>query len=346
MPAYFETGFSVREPMWHGLGTVLDDYPETWADARRIGGLEWEPTTAPVWVERTFWPGDDLPADAIVRSTDTELGVVQAMVPAPDHQAIVRDDTREVLHVASDSYQVITHGQMGELLDAVLGADGAVKFETAGTLRGGRQVWAMARIDEPYTVPGDDSATYPWLAFLNSHDGTAACKVLPTQIRVVCWNTFSAASLEGDRTGRQVVIRHAGNIADRIEQAKQMLAGVRSEAQAWATMAADLAAINVDDALVATFFERFIPTPENATERVVADRAERRALARAIYDESPTTAAVAGTAYGLLQAAGEYLDHVRPYRSKDTYLARTLFRPEPVKANVLHLVRELTSAGV
>ena len=27
MPAYFEQGFSVREPMWHGLGTILDEYP-------------------------------------------------------------------------------------------------------------------------------------------------------------------------------------------------------------------------------------------------------------------------------------------------------------------------------
>ena len=50
MPAYFETGFSVRQPMWHGQGTVLDDYPTDWADARAKAGLLWEPTEAPSWV--------------------------------------------------------------------------------------------------------------------------------------------------------------------------------------------------------------------------------------------------------------------------------------------------------
>ncbi len=345
MPAYFESGFSVREPMWHGLGNVLDEYPETWDDARKLAGLEWEPTTAPIYVERTFLPGEEIPATAPVVRTDDEIGYSVALVPAPDFKAIVRDDTRDVLHVASDSYQVVTHGQMGELLEAVLGADGSVKFETAGVIKGGRQVWALARIDEPFVIPGDDSPTYPWLAFLNSHDGTAACKVLPTTIRVVCWNTFNAASMEGDRTGHQVTIRHAGNVADRIEEAKLVLKGVRDDAAAWETLATELHTINVSDGLVSMFFERFIPTPENATERVVSDRAQRRALARAIYDESPTTETIRGTAYGLVQAAGEFLDHVRPYRTTDTYLARTLFRPEPVKTNVLRLVRELVAAG-
>jgi hypothetical protein len=45
-----------------------------------------------------------------------------------------------------------------------------------------------------------------------------------------------------------------------------------------------------------------------------------------------------------VQAAGEYLDHVRRARSWETRLGRTLIRPEPLKAKALNLVRDLTAA--
>src|SRR5205823_5385556 len=60
--------------------------------------------------------------------------------------------------------------------------------------------------------------------------------------------------------------------------------------------------------------------------------------------ESKTTEQVADTGYGLVQAAGEYLDHVRTARSWETRLNRTLIRPEPLKHRALSLVREVISA--
>ena len=69
----------------------------------------------------------------------------------------------------------------------------------------------------------------------------------------------------------------------------------------------------------------------------------REGIERLIF-ESKTTQQVAGTAYGLVQAAGEYLDHVRTARSWETRLNRTLIRPEPLKHRALSLVREITAA--
>jgi len=57
---------------------------------------------------------------------------------------------------------------------------------------------------------------------------------------------------------------------------------------------------------------------------------------------SPTTEGIANTGYGLVQAAGEYLDHVRRARSWESRLGRTLIRPEPLKAKALTLVRQIT----
>jgi phage/plasmid-like protein (TIGR03299 family) len=361
MPAYFDTGFSVRKPMWHGLGMVADEYPESWEQARTWAGLDWEPTYLDLFVPRMVDDGDQVPQG----STATAGGQLELVgepgeerlvargrqmvhVPVDGHRAIARDDTLDVLATPKDSFELIYHQQMGELLDAYTEAwrkaGATVKFETAGSVRGGRMVWALVYLDEPYTVPGDESATYPFAALLNAHDGTAACKLLPTQVRVVCWNTWNAASAAGDRTGHQVVIRHTGNVSDRLESAKAGLATMRDEAKAWQVLATDLAAINVSDAVVQMFLDEFIPVPENATERTRNQRVERQATFRKLYEESPTQDGVRGTAYGLVQAAGEYLDHLRPFRSSDTYLARTMFTPEPIKPAVIKLVRELATA--
>lgn len=329
MPAYFDTGFSVRQPMWHGQGLVLNDYPTDWADAREKAGLTWEPEVQGLYTKRV----------AI-----TDEGVTTHFTPVEGHVAITRSDTGAPLGTATSGYQPITNQQMGELVEAIVEADGAVKFETAGSCRGGAQVWALAYLDEPFHVPGDPSATLPFFALLNSHDGTGACKVLPTDVRVVCWNTWNAASAQGDRTGAQVSIRHTGNVAEKIDAAKAMLAGVREESKAWQVLAADLAAINVSDAVVATFLDGFIPVPDVCTDRVRNSRERARAAFMGLYTESPTQEGITGTAYGLVQAAGEYLDHLRPYRSADTYLTRTMLRPEPIKAGAIKLVRELVKA--
>ena len=326
MPAYFDTGFSVREPMWHGEGLVLNDYPTDWADARVKAGLTWEPQVEGLFTQRV---------------SITAEGVDTQYLPVEGHAAVVRSDTGATLGTVTDGYTPVTNQQMGELVEAIVGADGAVRFETAGSCQGGARVWALAYLDEPYTVPGDDSPTLPFFAILNSHDGTGACKVLPTDVRVVCWNTWNAASAQGDRTGAQVSIRHTGNVADKVEAAKAMLAGVREESQRWQDMAAELARTPFNDAQVDAFLDWFIEMPDGATARVRNDRMERRDRFRSVLRSSPTCDAIQGTAYGTVQAAGEFLDHFRTYRSRDTYLTRTMLRPEPIKAGVIRQVREL-----
>lgn len=379
MPAYFDTGFSVRQPMWHRQGTVLEDYPTDWDDARKKAGLLWEPTYADLFVQQvvpalcrgcladlgarhadrcplvpegmgnlvgTAHCTEGVPVRELVADDGRTTGVL-VHVPATGHQAIVRDDTWGVLATPTDSYKLIQHRQMGELLEAYTEswrkAGAEVKFETAGSVRGGAMVWALVWLDEPYTVKGDDSPTYPFAALLNAHDGSAACKLLPTQVRIVCWNTWKAAEAEGERHGHQVVLRHAGNVDQRLEEAKASLATMRDEAKAWELLANDLAGININDAVVVQFLEEFIPVPEAATERTRNDREARRSLFRGLLAESPTVAPLPPSAYQLVQAAGEYLDHLRPFRSQDTYLARTMFSNEPIKGGVVKLVRRLAS---
>jgi hypothetical protein len=72
---------------------------------------------------------------------------------------------------------------MGEIVEAVL-AQPNVKWQTAGVLDSGRSVWCLALLNEPITLPGDDSPVLPYLAITNRHDGTAACALRATGVRI------------------------------------------------------------------------------------------------------------------------------------------------------------------
>jgi len=329
MPAYFDTGFAVREPSWHGQETLLEDYPENWDDARRAAGLMWEPTTAPIFIA----------------GPNSGIGNVQVA----GRQAIVRDDTGDLLHVASDAYSVITHADMGTIIDAVLDTDTNVRFETAGSVKDGAMVWALVRLDEPYQVPGDDSPTYPFMAMLNAHDGSASCSLTMTDIRVVCWNTWQAADDQGERSGARHVFRHTGNVQERIAAAKDALTNLRTESARTRAMFEELAKVPVNDSQVKDFTQLFLPSPadrgEHCSDRVAANVDKARATFAGLYERSLTTDGIRGTAYGLLQASTEYLDHVRGFRNRDSYVGRTILRPEALKAKALGLIREVAAVA-
>lgn len=47
MPANVESMFSVRQMPWHREGTILTDYPGDWNEARKLAGLDWNPSPLP-----------------------------------------------------------------------------------------------------------------------------------------------------------------------------------------------------------------------------------------------------------------------------------------------------------
>ncbi len=110
----------------------------------------------------------------------------------------------------------------------------------------------------------------------------------------------------------------------------------------YAELAHELLSITITPAQRELFITEFIPKPPEGliTDRVARNVDEARAALRMIF-ESKTTEQVAHTAYGLVQAAGEYLDHVRTARSWETRLNRTLIRPEPLKHRALSLARDV-----
>ena len=269
MPANVESMFSVRQMPWHREGTILADYPGDWAEARTLAGLDWDPITTQVYALT------DLNADGSPRYE-----------PIEGWQAIVRSDNGAVLSLNSDSYTVISHGEMGEIVEAVL-AQPNVRWETAGVLDGGRAVWCLALLDEPVELPGDDSPTMPYLAITNRHDGTGSCALRATAVRIVCANTFRAAELEGERTGATFSFIHTASWRNRIEEARQAVTGARTEMRRYTELAHQLLGIPITPRQRELFVTEFIPMPPAGlvTDRVARNVEEARNALRLLFDQ-------------------------------------------------------------
>ena len=192
MPANVSSMFSVREMPWHREGLVLDEYPTDWPAARKLAGLEWDPIGLDVYT---------------LAGTDGDGREIYQVIPG--FKQVVRSDTDAALSIQSDTYTIIDPTEMGGILAAVMEkVGGALRFETAGSLDGGRKVWALISLDEPIQVPGDSSLTLPYFAFANAHDGTGACALWATSVRVVCANTCGvnvAYGRNGDESDRRHV---------------------------------------------------------------------------------------------------------------------------------------------
>ena len=330
MPAYFDTGFVVRKPAWHGLATVLDDYPRSIQQARQDAGLTWEPELVPVYQKQTDIVGVDFNGELVTNDTFVEV---------PNARLMQRDDTHEVIgHGMSDRYTPITNAEMFSVLEVLV--EQGLKIETAGSIKGGAQVWALAYLDQPYTLPGDDSQSFPYLAVVNSHDGKSSMRAMATQVRIVCWNTVQAAFMDSQNSGLYYDFRHKGGVQERIDEAKQAIAGVTKDRDEWVALANQLLGIRVSDQSYYAFIAEFLPEPPPgiASDRVRQNVAHARAVFRGFY-EGEQNYANYGTALGLVNTAVEYLDHARGYRNSDTYLGRTILKPEPLKAKAVKIAQ-------
>lgn len=350
MPANVESAFYVREPAWHKEGTVLDDYPEDWDSARIAAGLTWDPVEMPAYaMDPKVLEEVQMRAEAGLADWGDGQRLIDSIHIEKDFKRIVRNDTGVTLAVTSEKYAIIGNNEMGEIVDALLRPQDTgikVRYNAGGSLAGGKQTWILVEIGDGIVLPGDFTLTKNFLAILNRHDGAGACKAVQTDVRIVCANTFSMADAraEADKTVYSFV--HRQSWRDRLEEVAAAIAGAQTAHEAYIEFASELLGFNVTAKQTNDFVQRFMPMPvgDVISDRVVANIEEARMQLFSCL-HSPTTEPIAHTAFGLVQAAGEYLDHLRVYRNRDTYLNRTLLKPEPAKAKAISLVKEIVGAS-
>lgn len=317
----YEKGWVHHVPAWHRLADIKGYRPETWDDAVK-GYLDWEPYTEPLYAK-----GDD-----------------GAYRQVPGYMAVSRDDTKSLLCVQQDSYAVIGNGEFGGLIEYAMGVDipgmPRLQFDALSVLKGGRMVVATLMLEEPLTIPGDDSALYPMMAFWTRHDGTGGMKGGASSIRVVCANTQAMAETQMDQHKFVFTIRHTKNWTERMEHARSSIVTAIANVRAWEEMAGDLAKKSVSPDVVRAYLDRWLPFSTAMTDQQRRNVEEKRSAFWRAYD-SATCESISGTAWGVLQASIEAADHYFPAHSYETRTARILVNGDHYKQRALQLVGRL-----
>lgn len=303
--------FSVRERTWHGLGVILPEHPSR-EEAQALAH-PWEPIETPLYV-------------AEPRIVDGEP--ITEYVPVKTHKGIARDDNGETLGVVGSGYEPVTNDEMWDIAEAVQGSGVDVRYETAGTLKGGQKTWILLRLDEPIQLANDPrGATLPYYALQNAHDGSGAFRGQAVMTRIVCANTSQAADLDARQRGTEFSFRHSKNVGDRIEQAREALTGWREALDNWVSLSEHLLQIEMSEDDVRAFLDRWMPEPDPsyASERVRANVAEARGE---FYGSlrSITCEGIDSTAYGVLQASVEYAEHLRFAQTQETRFRRSYLK--------------------
>lgn len=285
MAANVESMFYVRETPWHGLGTRVQEAPSS-SEALIKAGLDWNVVQEPIY-------------------TETEELI-------EGYKANVRDSDRKVLGVVTDRYKVIQNQEAFAFTDELLGE--GVRYETAGSLQGGKKVWLLAHMPHEYIISGERIS--PYLLFSNTHDGSGAIKVALTPIRVVCQNTLNLALSKASRSWSMI---HTGNIQNKLQEAKDTLFMAEKYMDNLGKEFETLRMQSMTDKQVMEFIETLLPIEDNATSQQKRNMKRLREDMKMRYFDAPDLQDVGRNAYRFINAVSDFATHAEPLRKTANY---------------------------
>lgn len=280
---------------WHGVGFALSpNQPlEIW---QREAGMHWQIQDSPVHFK----------AEAA-----GHLGSIHSF---PEQKVLYRSDTKAPLSVVSHRYQVVQPREVLEFYRDLTEFSG-YELETAGVLKGGRKFWALARTGQATALKGNDHVN-GYLLLATSCDGTLATTATPTTVRVVCNNTLSI-SLNG--ATQAIKVPHSTRFNP--QSVKKQLGIAVSQWDEFMYRMRALAERKVQTKEALGFFMDVL-CDTGAHDPIPNVLPNKRAMEKVqgLYEgkgRGSDMASARGTAWGLLNAVTEYVDHERRARSSE-----------------------------
>lgn len=284
--------FSVRQKPWHYELTkdrckIIQEAPNS-KDALIAAGLDWTVEQTPVCMNNG--------------------------VEIKNYKANVRSDDKTVLGIVTDRYKIVQNEDAFSFTDVLVGEteNGVVRYETAGSLNGGKRVWLLAKMPTKKVL---DDEVEPYMVFSNSHDGTGAIKICMSPVRVVCANTLNLALNTAQRSWST---KHIGNMEDKLEEARHCLGMANIYMDSLNNEADRLANIKLDYEQINEILDQMFPVTEKDTDR-------KRANVEKVKDNysicyfMPDIAKFRGTAWGAVNAMSDMVGHSAPNRNTANY---------------------------
>jgi len=293
----------VGETPWHELGSKLPPKQpiEVWADK---AGMNWDICSTPV------------------RYMTEQVGTLGAVMSFADQMVLYRSDTKAPLSVVSDRYQVVQPREVLEFYRDLTEVSG-FELETAGVLKAGKKFWALAKTGKESVLKGSD-VVKGYLLLATSCDGTLATTATPTTVRVVCNNTLTIA-LNGASSAIKVPHRTS---FDALAVKKQLGIAV-SQWDSFMYRMKTLSERKVKSHEAMNYFLKVICQSDfqgDSSTGLNNERALKKV--QALFDgtgRGAELAAAKGTAWGLLNAVTEFVDHERKARNQEYRLDSAWF---------------------
>lgn len=285
---------------WHGLGNaLLPRQPlEVWAEQ---AGLSFSILETPVRYQ--------------AHATDQ----LESIADFPGHKVLYRSDTQAPLSVVSERYKIVQPSQVLEFYRDLTQESG-FELETAGVLKGGRKLWALARTGQSTALKGADTVN-GYVLLATACDGTLATTAQFTSVRVVCNNTLGLALADGSQS---IKVRH--NTRFDAQRVQQQLGLSASTWDAFMYRMRMLSERRVKSHEAMNFYLNVFDDPQGAPAILANARAMK--TAQNLYEGHGLGAelsAAKGTAWGLLGSITEFVDHRRRARSQDNRLDSAWF---------------------
>lgn len=237
----------------------------------------------------------------------------------PDRVATVRTNPvngeADYLGVVGSGYTVIQNESHADMLNALVDSSGA-HFETAGALRGGKEVFVTMKLPETMDIdtPLGVDKTEIYIAALNSHDGGGAFRIMVTPVRIVCRNTQIAAI---NRATSTWAIRHTSNALAAVSVARESLGLTFKYINAFEDEIKKMVDAQIEQDTAEALIGQVFDLEGAGSERI---RDNRQAHVNSVlgYLGSSTNAGIENTRYGLYNAVTEYMDHGWALKGGDT----------------------------
>lgn len=295
-----ETMAYANETPWHGLGNRIDAHQpiEIW---QQQAGMAFDIKETPV------------------RYLTESIGSLGAIMSFPEQKVLYRSDTKTALSVVSARYKVVQPKEILEFYRDLVEVSG-FELETAGVLKEGRKIWALARTNQSATLKGNDVVN-GYLLLATACDGTLATTAQFTSIRVVCNNTLAVALANGSGA---VKVPHSTSFDP--QAVKKQLGISVSSWDGFMYRMKTLSERKVKSHEAMNYFLRVFTDQSDTSAGLSNERAMKKVLA--LYEglgKGAELASSKGTAFGLLNAVTEFVDHERRARSTDHRLESAWF---------------------
>jgi phage/plasmid-like protein (TIGR03299 family) len=298
------------ETPWHGLGhrVPADLTPEQMLEA---AGLNWE-------VEK-------IPAYAKVGGKNVRVG----------RSALVRKTDNKILDCVSDDWNPVQNTEAFEFFNDFI-AEGDMEMHTAGSLKGGQIVWALAKVKDGFSLFGKDEVE-SYLHFTNFHKYMHATDVRFTPIRVVCNNTLTLSL--GTKTEKMVKISHRKQFDG--DSVKIALGIAKEKLEKYKEMAQFLGSKRFTNENVVEYFKNVFPAYGKGTKEL----SKSAQTAIDVMDTQPGAEYGEGTFWQLFNTVTYMTDHIIG-KSQDTRLTSAWYGVNKgLKTRALESALEMAEAA-